>query len=117
MSAIAGSYGYIALGSRKHVNRRGAVADGSSAVSDGKPGKRANASGYGSHEELVSSKLKYHYGGGSGSNGDFGGDGLMVRFVDEGCGCPNKPMSANGYIAIAAISKGGRKLPVSSRRE
>ncbi|XVE91890.1 hypothetical protein REPUB_Repub01dG0050300 [Reevesia pubescens] len=92
MSAIAGSYGYIApdrlqrdaSGSHKHVNRRGAVADGSSAVSDGKPGKRANPSGYGSHEELVSIKLKYHYGGGSESDGDFGGDGLMVRFVDDG---------------------------------
>ncbi|XVF68273.1 hypothetical protein PTKIN_Ptkin10aG0191700 [Pterospermum kingtungense] len=37
----------------KHVSRRGAVADGSSALTDGKPGKRANASGYGSHEKQV----------------------------------------------------------------
>ncbi|XWS62399.1 hypothetical protein CRYUN_Cryun06bG0007500 [Craigia yunnanensis] len=40
-------------GSHKHVSRRGAVADGSSVVSDGKPGKRGNASGYGSHEKQV----------------------------------------------------------------
>ncbi|XWS40407.1 hypothetical protein CRYUN_Cryun18bG0138400 [Craigia yunnanensis] len=40
-------------GSHKHVSRHGAIADGSSAVSDGKPGKRANASGYGSHEKKV----------------------------------------------------------------
>ncbi|MBA0614377.1 hypothetical protein Godav_014681 [Gossypium davidsonii] len=35
-------------GSSKHVSRRVAVANGSSAVNDGKPGKRANV--YGSHE-------------------------------------------------------------------
>ncbi|XWS67461.1 hypothetical protein CRYUN_Cryun04dG0008500 [Craigia yunnanensis] len=40
-------------GSHKYVSRRGAVADGSSVVSDGKPGKRGSASGYGSHEKQV----------------------------------------------------------------
>ncbi|GMJ12611.1 hypothetical protein like AT1G33980 [Hibiscus trionum] len=40
-------------GSHKHVNRRITVANGSSAVSNGKPGKRANVSGYGSHEKQV----------------------------------------------------------------
>ncbi|KHG25362.1 MAM domain-containing glycosylphosphatidylinositol anchor 1 [Gossypium arboreum] len=35
-------------GSSKHISRRVAVANGSSAVNDGKPGKRANV--YGSHE-------------------------------------------------------------------
>ncbi|KAK8976721.1 hypothetical protein V6N11_047491 [Hibiscus sabdariffa] len=38
-------------GSHKHVSRRIAVANGSSDVSNGKPGKRANVSGYGSHEK------------------------------------------------------------------
>ncbi|KAG4160432.1 hypothetical protein ERO13_D02G237100v2 [Gossypium hirsutum] len=38
-------------GSSKHVSRRVAVANGSSAVNDGKPGKRANV--YGSHEKQV----------------------------------------------------------------
>ncbi|TYG81314.1 hypothetical protein ES288_D02G289500v1 [Gossypium darwinii] len=37
--------------SSKHVSRRVAVANGSSAVNDGKPGKRANV--YGSHEKQV----------------------------------------------------------------
>ncbi|KAK6254154.1 hypothetical protein QUC31_015874 [Theobroma cacao] len=37
----------------KHVSRRGAVADGSSVMSDGKPGKRGCAAGYGSHEKQV----------------------------------------------------------------
>ncbi|XP_021286730.1 regulator of nonsense transcripts UPF3 isoform X2 [Herrania umbratica] len=37
----------------KHVSRRGAVADGSSVMSDGKPGKRGSAAGYGSHEKQV----------------------------------------------------------------
>ncbi|XP_022727407.1 regulator of nonsense transcripts UPF3-like isoform X2 [Durio zibethinus] len=40
-------------GSHKHISRRGAVADVSSVVSDGKPGKRGNTSGYGSHEKQV----------------------------------------------------------------
>ncbi|XP_052481387.1 regulator of nonsense transcripts UPF3 isoform X2 [Gossypium raimondii] len=40
-------------GSSKHGSRCGAVADGSSVVSDGKPGKRGNASAYGSHEKQV----------------------------------------------------------------
>ncbi|XP_022762730.1 regulator of nonsense transcripts UPF3-like isoform X2 [Durio zibethinus] len=40
-------------GSHKHVSRRGAVADGSSVLSDGKPGKKGSASGYGSHEKQV----------------------------------------------------------------
>ncbi|XVE48541.1 hypothetical protein DITRI_Ditri01bG0009900 [Diplodiscus trichospermus] len=40
-------------GSHKHVSRRGAVGDGSSVLSDGKLGKRGNASGYGSHEKQV----------------------------------------------------------------
>ncbi|XP_052881285.1 regulator of nonsense transcripts UPF3-like isoform X9 [Gossypium arboreum] len=38
-------------GSSKHISRRVAVANGSSAVNDGKPGKRANV--YGSHEKQV----------------------------------------------------------------
>ncbi|MBA0787993.1 hypothetical protein Gotri_025206 [Gossypium trilobum] len=40
-------------GSSKHGSRCGAVADGSSVVSDGKPGKRGNASAYGSHEVII----------------------------------------------------------------
>ncbi|XVF45933.1 hypothetical protein PTKIN_Ptkin02bG0247700 [Pterospermum kingtungense] len=40
-------------GSHKHVSHRGAVASGSSVASDGKSGKRGNASGYGSHEKQV----------------------------------------------------------------
>ncbi|KAK8658702.1 hypothetical protein V6N13_036901 [Hibiscus sabdariffa] len=42
-----------AEGSSKHFRRCGVVGDGSSALSDGKPGKRGNASGYGSHEKQV----------------------------------------------------------------
>ncbi|GMI74375.1 hypothetical protein like AT1G33980 [Hibiscus trionum] len=40
-------------GFHKHASRRIAVANGSSAVSNGKPRKRANVSAYGSHEKQV----------------------------------------------------------------
>ncbi|XVF00556.1 hypothetical protein REPUB_Repub04eG0010700 [Reevesia pubescens] len=46
-------------GSHKQVSRRGAVADGSSVVSDGKPGKRGNGSGYGSHEVRKKQMVKH----------------------------------------------------------
>ncbi|KAE8670181.1 hypothetical protein F3Y22_tig00112205pilonHSYRG00007 [Hibiscus syriacus] len=39
-------------GFHKYVNHRITVTNGSSAVINGKPGKRANVSGYGSHEVL-----------------------------------------------------------------
>ncbi|KAK8640377.1 hypothetical protein V6N13_008132 [Hibiscus sabdariffa] len=42
-----------AEGSSKHFRRCGVVAHGSSVMSDGKLGKRGNASGYGSHEKQV----------------------------------------------------------------
>ncbi|XP_039037890.1 regulator of nonsense transcripts UPF3-like [Hibiscus syriacus] len=40
-------------GFHKYVNHRITVTNGSSAVINGKPGKRANVSGYGSHEKQV----------------------------------------------------------------
>ncbi|KAB2051270.1 hypothetical protein ES319_A12G044800v1 [Gossypium barbadense] len=57
LSSSASQSAHIPLdsseGSSKHGSRCGAVADGSSVVSDGKPGKRGNASAYGSHEKQV----------------------------------------------------------------
>ncbi|KAB2051271.1 hypothetical protein ES319_A12G044800v1 [Gossypium barbadense] len=58
LSSSASQSAHIPLdsseGSSKHGSRCGAVADGSSVVSDGKPGKRGNASAYGSHESAWS---------------------------------------------------------------
>ncbi|KAK9007391.1 hypothetical protein V6N11_074317 [Hibiscus sabdariffa] len=93
-------------GSHKHVSRRIAVANGSSAVSNGKPGKRANVSGYGSHEKQVWKRGLGYIIKSQGSNVDMI-VGLVVMVDDGVC---NDHWLHNGPIDVSLQPKGDAKV-------